>query len=197
MVGHWEFTLGTERVKELVGQLRFPFLAQNIRDTEWNEPAFDAMTMIERGGVKIAVIGQALPYTPIANPRWMIPNWSFGIRENDIKLNVEKARKDGAQLVVLLSHNGFDVDRKLAGRVERHRRDPDGAHPRRAARGGQGRQHAAGRVRQPRQVRVAARSRRARRRREGLSVQADSGVRRRHRARRRGGGEDPRRARAA
>jgi S-sulfosulfanyl-L-cysteine sulfohydrolase len=118
MVGHWEFTLGADRVKELVGQLGFPFLAQNIRDTEWNEPAFDAMTMIERGGVRIAVIGQALPYTPIANPRWMIPNWSFGIRENDIQINVEKARKDGAALVVLLSHNGFDVDRKLAGRVK-------------------------------------------------------------------------------
>src|SRR6516165_6638847 len=118
MVGHWEFTLGADRVKELVGQLGFPFLAQNVRDTEWNEPAFDAMTMIERGGVRIAVIGQALPYTPIANPRWMIPNWSFGIRENDLQMNVEKARKDGASLVVLLSHNGFDVDRKLASRLK-------------------------------------------------------------------------------
>jgi S-sulfosulfanyl-L-cysteine sulfohydrolase len=118
MVGHWEFTLGAERVKELVGQLDFPFLAQNVRDTEWNEPVFEPMVMLERGGVRIAVIGQALPYTPIANPRWMIPNWSFGIRENDIKLNVEKARKDGAALVVLLSHNGFDVDYKLAARVE-------------------------------------------------------------------------------
>src|SRR5262245_10329025 len=117
MVGHWEFTLGAERVKELKDKLGFPFLAQNVRDTEWNEPAFDAMTMIERGGVKIAVIGQAFPYTPIANPRWMIPTWSFGIREEDLRGNVEKARKDGAQLVVLLSHNGFDVDRKLAGRV--------------------------------------------------------------------------------
>jgi sulfur-oxidizing protein SoxB len=118
MVGHWEFTLGADRVKELVGQLGFPFLAQNVRDTEWNEPAFDAMTMIERGGVRIAVIGQALPYTPIANPRWMIPNWSFGIRENDIQINVDKARKDGAALIVLLSHNGFDVDRKLAARLK-------------------------------------------------------------------------------
>jgi sulfur-oxidizing protein SoxB len=117
MVGHWEFTLGAERVKELVDQLGFPFLAQNVRDTEWNEPVFEPMVMLERGGVRIAVIGQALPYTPIANPRWMIPNWSFGIRENDIKVNVEKARKDGAALVVLLSHNGFDVDYKLAGRV--------------------------------------------------------------------------------
>jgi S-sulfosulfanyl-L-cysteine sulfohydrolase len=117
MTGHWEFTLGTKRVKELIGQLGFPFLAQNVRDTEWDEPAFDAMRMLERGGVRIAIIGQALPYTPIANPRWMIPNWSFGIRENDIKTNVEKARKNGAQLVVLLSHNGFDVDRKLASRV--------------------------------------------------------------------------------
>jgi sulfur-oxidizing protein SoxB len=117
MTGHWEFTLGTKRVKELVGQIGFPFLAQNVRDTEWDEPAFDAMRMIERGGVRIAVIGQALPYTAIANPRWMIPNWSFGIRENDLRANVEKARKQGAQLVVLLSHNGFDVDRKLASRV--------------------------------------------------------------------------------
>jgi sulfur-oxidizing protein SoxB len=118
MVGHWEFTLGAERVKELVGKLAFPFLAQNVRDTEWNEPAFEPMMMIERGGVRIAVIGQSLPYTPIANPRWMILNWTFGIRENDLKLNVEKARRDRAQLVVLLSHNGFDVDRKLASRVD-------------------------------------------------------------------------------
>src|SRR5712692_9635583 len=118
MVGHWEFTLGPPRVKELRAQLGFPFLAQNVRDTEWNEPAFEAMSMIERGGVRIAVIGQALPHTPIANPRWMIPNWSFGIRENDIQINVDKARKDGAALIVLLSHNGFDVDRKLASRLK-------------------------------------------------------------------------------
>lgn len=117
MTGHWEFTLGTERVKEIVDKLGFKFLAQNIRDTEWNEPAFEAMTTFERGGVKIAVIGQAFPYTPIANPRWMMPNWSFGIREDELRANVEKARAAGAGLVVLLSHNGFDVDRKLAARV--------------------------------------------------------------------------------
>ena len=73
--------------------------------------------MFEKGGVKIAVLGQAFPYTPVANPRWMMPKWSFGIREEDIRANVDKARKSGAQLVVLLSHNGFDVDRKLAMRV--------------------------------------------------------------------------------
>jgi sulfur-oxidizing protein SoxB len=117
MTGHWEFTLGADRVKEMVDKLGFKFLAQNIRDTEWNEPAFEAMQMFERGGVKIAVIGQAFPYTPIANPRWMMPNWSFGIREDELRGNVEKARAAGAQMVVLLSHNGFDVDRKLAARV--------------------------------------------------------------------------------
>jgi sulfur-oxidizing protein SoxB len=117
MTGHWEFTLGTKRVKELLGQLSFPFLAQNVRDTVWDEPAFNAMRMLDRGGVRIAIIGQALPYTAVANPRWMIPNWSFGIRENDLRANVEKARKQGAQLVVLLSHSGFDLDRKLASRV--------------------------------------------------------------------------------
>jgi S-sulfosulfanyl-L-cysteine sulfohydrolase len=118
MVGHWEFTLGEERVLELIDRLDFPFLAQNVRDTEWEDPVFDAVAHFERGGTRVAVIGQSFPYTPIANPRWMIPNWSFGIREDDIRRQVEAARADGAEVVVLLSHNGFNVDRKLAGRVE-------------------------------------------------------------------------------
>ncbi len=117
MTGHWEFTYGTDRVKELVDSLGFPFLALNVRDTEWQEPVFPPYKLFEKGGVKVAVLGQAFPYTPVANPRWMIPTWSFGIREEDVRANVEKARREGAQLVVLLSHNGFDVDRKLAGRV--------------------------------------------------------------------------------
>jgi len=117
MTGHWEFTYGEARVKELIKSLGFPFLALNIRDTEWNEPAFEPMKMFERGGVKIAVLGQAFPYTPVANPRWLMPKWEFGIREEDVRAQVEKARQAGAQLVVLLSHNGFDVDRKLAARV--------------------------------------------------------------------------------
>ena len=117
MTGHWEFTYGEARVKALIEKLGFPFLALNVRDTEWDEPVFPAFKMFEKGGIKIAVLGQAFPYTPIANPRWMIPKWSFGIREEDVRANVEKARRAGAQLVVLLSHNGFDVDRKLASRV--------------------------------------------------------------------------------
>ena len=118
MTGHWEFTYGEARVQELIKGLGFPFLALNIRDTEWNEPVFEPMKMFERGGVKIAVLGQAFPYTPVANPRWLMPKWTFGIREEDVRANLEKARKGGAQLVVLLSHNGFDVDRKLAARVQ-------------------------------------------------------------------------------
>src|SRR3546814_245294 len=118
MTAHWEFTYGTERVNEIVEQLQFPLLAGNIFDDEWMEPAFKAYELFERGGVKVAVIGQAFPYTPIANPRWMIPNWSFGIREEEVAKNVAAARAEGAELVVLLSHNGFDVDRKLASRVE-------------------------------------------------------------------------------
>ena len=117
MTGHWEFTYGETRVQELIKSLSFPFLALNVRDTEWNEPVFEPMKMFERGGVKIAVLGQAFPYTPVANPRWMMPKWSFGIREEEVRAQVDKARKGGAQLVVLLSHNGFDVDRKLATRV--------------------------------------------------------------------------------
>jgi sulfur-oxidizing protein SoxB len=118
MTGHWEFTYGEARLQELIKGLDFPFLALNIRDTEWNEPVFEPMKMFEKGGVNIAVLGQAFPYTPVANPRWMMPKWSFGIREEEVRAQVGKAREAGAQLVVLLSHNGFDVDRKLAARVE-------------------------------------------------------------------------------
>jgi S-sulfosulfanyl-L-cysteine sulfohydrolase len=118
MTGHWEFTYGEERVNELIERLGYPFLALNVRDTEWQEPVFPATKTFETGGVKVAVLGEAFAYTPVANPRWMIPKWSFGIREDDVRANVEKARREGAQLVVLLSHNGFDVDRKLAARVD-------------------------------------------------------------------------------
>ena len=118
MTAHWEFTLGEARVKELTANLGFPLLAQNVKDKEFEDPAFPAQEMFERGGVKIAVIGQALPFTPIANPRWMIPNWTFGIREREMQKEVDTAKAAGADLVVLLSHNGFDVDRKLASRVE-------------------------------------------------------------------------------
>ena len=118
MTGHWDFTHGQERVKELVGTLGFPFLAGNVRDTTWDEDVFEGETFFERGGVKIAVIGQAFPYTPIANPRWMIPDWSFGINEDRLRRRIAKVQAEGAELVVLLSHNGFDVDRKLALRVE-------------------------------------------------------------------------------
>ncbi|MCG8691399.1 MAG: thiosulfohydrolase SoxB [Minwuiales bacterium] len=117
MTAHWEFTYGTDRVTELLEELSFPFLANNVRDTEWEEPVFDGVAYFERGGVKVAVIGQAFPYTPVANPRYKIPTWSFGIREESVRAQVEDARAEGAELVVLLSHNGFDVDRKLAGRV--------------------------------------------------------------------------------
>ncbi len=117
LTGHWEFTYGAERVQELVGGLGYPFLAQNVRDTAFEDAVFESTAYFDRGGIKVAVIGQAFPYTPIANPRWMIPEWSFGIREDDLRERVDEARGAGAQLVVLLSHNGFDVDRKLASRV--------------------------------------------------------------------------------
>jgi sulfur-oxidizing protein SoxB len=118
MTGHWEFTFGSERVKEIAEKAPFAFLAQNIRDKEWQEPVFPARKIFERGGARIAVIGQAFPRTPIANPRWMIPDWEFGLREEELQKQVGEARAEGADIVVLLSHNGFDVDRKMARRVK-------------------------------------------------------------------------------
>jgi len=117
MTSHWEFTLGIDRVTEIVESLPFPFLGANIFDNEWDEPAYAPYEMFERGGVKVAVIGQAFPYLPIANPSWMFPGLSFGVREERMAQVVDEVRAAGADLVVMLSHNGFDVDRKMAARV--------------------------------------------------------------------------------
>ena len=114
MVGHWEFTLGKERLKELTEYLDCPFIGGNVFDTEWEEQVFDSTSFFEKGGVKVAVIGQHFPYTAIANPSYLVKGWSFGIRTELLQENVNKARENGAEVVVLLSHNGFDVDQKLA-----------------------------------------------------------------------------------
>ncbi|MGR3321793.1 MAG: thiosulfohydrolase SoxB, partial [Pseudooceanicola sp.] len=119
MTLHWEFTLGSDRVAEIVEGLPFAVLGQNIFDAEWDEPAelFPPYKFFERGGVKIAVIGQAFPYMPIANPGWMFPEYSFGIRDEHMQQMVDEVRGQGAELVVCLSHNGFDVDKKMASVV--------------------------------------------------------------------------------
>ena len=120
MSGHWEFTLGAKRVQEIVekdfkGQINF--LAQNIKTTDFGDPVFEPYALRTLNGVPVAVIGQAFPYTPIANPRHMVPDWTFGIQDENLQKVVDEARGKGAQVVVLLSHNGMDVDLKLATRV--------------------------------------------------------------------------------
>ncbi len=120
MTFHWEFTLGQDRVRDIVADLPFAALGQNIFDKMWDEPAaeFPPYKFFERGGTRIAVIGQAFPYMPIANPGWMFPDYSFGIRDENMQAMVDEVRAKGAELVVCLSHNGFDVDKKMAGKVQ-------------------------------------------------------------------------------
>ncbi len=120
MTGHWEFTYGAKRVEEVVNKDfkgRIEFLAQNIRTADFDDPVFRAYTLREINGAPVAIIGQAFPYTPIANPRHMVADWTFGIQEERLQRVVDEARKKGAQAVVLLSHNGMDTDIKLASRV--------------------------------------------------------------------------------
>ena len=119
MTSHWEFTLGSARVNEIIETSLNPaFLGANIFDAEWDEPVFDDYKMFERGGTSIAVIGQAFPYMPIANPGWMFPEYSFGLRRERIAEVVQEVRAAGAQVVVLLSHNGFDTDRQFARDID-------------------------------------------------------------------------------
>ena len=119
MTGHWEFTYGAARVKEAIAKELggIEFVAQNVRTADFGDPVFKPYVMREVNGVPIAIIGQAFPYTPIANPRHFVAEWTFGIQEESLQKSVDEVRGKGAQAVVLLSHNGMDVDLKLASRV--------------------------------------------------------------------------------
>ena len=120
MSSHWEFTLGATRVQEIVEKDfkgNIEFLAQNIKTADFGDPVFEPYSMRQINGIQIAVIGQAFPYTPIANPRHFVPEWSFGIQDENMQKIVEEVRAKGAKVVVVLSHNGMDVDLKMASRV--------------------------------------------------------------------------------
>jgi sulfur-oxidizing protein SoxB len=130
MTGHWEFTYLEDEVHSNIEAFNGEFVAQNLRATEeamfegvpvyddFTGHVFKPYTMREVQGRRVAVIGQAFPYTPIANPKRFIPNWTFGIREDDLaELVAEIRANEEPDAVILLSHNGMDVDIKLAGRV--------------------------------------------------------------------------------
>jgi len=120
MTGHWEFTLGTDRVMDIVDQDldgQIDFVAHNVKDMDFGDPVFASHTLREINGVPVAIIGQAFPYTPIANPAYFTTGWTFGIQERELQEKVDEVRAAGAQVVVLLSHNGADTDIKLASRV--------------------------------------------------------------------------------
>jgi sulfur-oxidizing protein SoxB len=120
MTAHWEMTYGMKRVQEIVERDfrgRIDFVAQNVRTTDFEDQVFPPYTLKEMNGVRVAIVGQAFPYTPIANPRHLVADWSFGVRDDSMQKFVDEARGKGAQVVVVLSHNGMDVDLKMAGRV--------------------------------------------------------------------------------
>jgi sulfur-oxidizing protein SoxB len=120
MAAHWEFTFGAERVKEIVEKDfkgSVDFVAQNVKTTDFGDQVFKPYVIRNVNGVPVAIIGQAFPYTPIANPRHLVPEWTFGIQEESLQKYVDEARAKGAQVVVVLSHNGMDTDLKMASRV--------------------------------------------------------------------------------
>ena len=183
MTGHWEFTYGAERVKAVVEKDfagKLDFVAQNVKTADFGDPVFPPYVIKSLGGVPVAIVGQAFPYTPIANPRYFVPEWTFGIQEENLQKVVDEARGKGAQVVVLLSHNGMDVDLKLASRVQRDRRDPRRPHARRRAaavdRQQSRRPHAGHERRQQRQVPRRARPRRQGRQSRRLPLPAAAGV---------------------
>ncbi len=120
MTGHWEFTLGVKRVREIIEtQLagHIDFLANNVKDTDFGDAVFDSHSFREMNGIPVGIIGQAFPYTPIANPAYFTEGWTFGIQERELQKKVDEVRGAGAEVVVLLSHNGADTDLKLAARL--------------------------------------------------------------------------------
>ncbi|MCX7738138.1 MAG: thiosulfohydrolase SoxB [Hydrogenothermaceae bacterium] len=118
MVGHWEYTYGKDRVLELVNKhLKAEFISQNVADDIWGDLIFKPYTIRDVGGTKVAVIGNSFPYTPIANPKEFTEGWTFGIQIERLQKFVKEVRNKGADIVVLLSHDGFTVDQAVAKMV--------------------------------------------------------------------------------
>ncbi len=120
MTGHWEFTYGQDRVKEVIDKDfkgKVAFVAQNVKTADFGDPVFEPYVIREVNGIPCAIVGQAFPYTPIANPRYMVADWTFGVQDDNLQKVVDEARGKGAQVVVVLSHNGMDVDLQMATRV--------------------------------------------------------------------------------
>ncbi|QWD84502.1 thiosulfohydrolase SoxB [Polynucleobacter asymbioticus] len=120
MTPHWEMTLGEKRVMEIVNgdfKGKVSFVAQNIKTADFGDSVFNPYVMKVQNGIQVAIIGQAFPYTPIANPRYFTPDWTFGIQEENLQKTINEVKSKGAKVVVLLSHNGMDVDLKMASRV--------------------------------------------------------------------------------
>jgi sulfur-oxidizing protein SoxB len=120
MTPHWEMTLGEKRVMEIVNgdfKGKVNFVAQNIKTNDFGDMVFNPYVMKTMNGIQVAIIGQAFPYTPIANPRYFTPDWTFGIQEENLQKTIDEVKAKGAKVVVLLSHNGMDVDLKMASRV--------------------------------------------------------------------------------
>jgi sulfur-oxidizing protein SoxB len=120
MTLHWECTYGAERIKEVEEggfKGKIEVVAQNVKTTDFGDQVFKPYVIREINKVPVAIIGQAFPYSTIANPRYFVPDWSYGIQEENLQLMIDEARGKGAQVVVLLSHNGMDVDLKMASRV--------------------------------------------------------------------------------
>jgi len=124
MVGHWEFTYGKERVKELIGMLKGEFISQNVINDDpfsdaFEELVFPLYTIKEIGGAKIGIIGQSFPFTSTANPKKFTQGWSFGLRHETLQEYVNELRtKKKVDAVVVLSHDGFSVDQELAKKVK-------------------------------------------------------------------------------
>ncbi|MFZ5375837.1 MAG: thiosulfohydrolase SoxB [Campylobacterota bacterium] len=124
MVGHWEFTYGKQRVKELIEKLNAKFISQNIIGDDsfaddFEELIFEPYTVMERGGAKIGIIGQSFPFTSTANPKEFTQGWSFGLRLDTLQQYVDKLRKEEkVDCVVVLSHDGFSVDQEVARQVK-------------------------------------------------------------------------------
>ena len=118
MTGHWEFTYGEKQLLSNIKKLKFPFIAQNVTNATWGGLIFKPYIIKEVNGLRVGIIGQAFPYVPLAHPSHFVKNWNFGIDTGHAQKMVNKLKnEEKVDLVVVLSHNGLEVDRKFASLI--------------------------------------------------------------------------------
>jgi 2',3'-cyclic-nucleotide 2'-phosphodiesterase (5'-nucleotidase family) len=116
-LGNHEFDVSYEHAKALVRTAPFPFLSANLFDSDGGDFGRDEYLILERGDLKIGVIGLTIESLPLRVKSENVKDLTIVPYKEAVEFLLTKVDAE-SDLVVLLTHNGFDADSLLATELD-------------------------------------------------------------------------------